>query len=82
MLVCKNVVVNGRRTSMRLDQEAWKALFDICQLENMTLHQLCSKIDTQRQDTGLSRAVRLFVLNYLRNLLKKHKNPSDPLKTA
>ncbi|MBP5160795.1 MAG: ribbon-helix-helix domain-containing protein, partial [Alphaproteobacteria bacterium] len=30
MLLCKNVVVNGRRTSMRLDKETWTALSDIC----------------------------------------------------
>ena len=76
MLVCKNIVVNGRRTSIRFDKEAWQILFDICSKENMTIHQLCSKIDSERKDSGVSRAVRLFVLNYLR------QNSQRPLKTT
>ena len=82
MLVCKNVKINGHRTSMRLDEEIWQSLFEICQKENMNIHQLCSKINVQRKDSGLSRAVRLFVLSYLRRLLKEYKNikPSGPLK--
>ena len=74
MLICKNVVVNGRRTSMRLDTEAWLSLKDICQRENITLHQLCSKIDTEKGNLGLSCAVRSFVLTYLRHLLQRYQN--------
>ena len=73
MLVCKNVIVNGRRTSMRLDQEIWQSLADICHEENITIHQLCSKIDLEKKNSGLSGAVRLFVLNYLKHLLKQYK---------
>ena len=73
MLACKNVFVNGRRTSMRFDQKAWEILSDICQRENMTIHQLCSEIDIQRKNVGLSRAVRLCMLNYLRQLLSQYK---------
>ncbi len=73
MLICKNVIVNGRRTSMRFDQERWKILSDICKREDITIHQLCSKIDSERKGFGLSRAVRLFMLTYLRCLLKQKK---------
>ena len=78
MLICKNVVVNGHRTSMRLDQEAWKALFNICQKENITIHQLCSKINETKGNSGLSGAVRLFALTYFMRLLEQYKNTKDP----
>ena len=80
MLVCKNVIVNGRRTSMRLDQETWHSLADICREQNLTLHQLCSKIDATKGKLGLSGAVRVFVVNHLRQLLKNYQKTTNPLK--
>ena len=74
MLVCKNVIVNGRRTSMRLDRETWISLADICQRENMTIHQLCSKIDSAKGKSGLSSATRLFVLTYFRFVLDQYEH--------
>ena len=77
MLVCKNVIVNGRRTSMRLDRETWISLADICQRENMTIHQLCSKIDSARGNSGLSSATRLFVLTYFRFVLNQYEHQGN-----
>ena len=92
MLVCKNVIVNGRRTSMRLDRETWISLSDICQREGITIHQLCSKIDRTKGPSGLSAATRLFVLTYFRFLLNQYEkhtpsanvnfNPEAVLKEA
>ncbi len=77
MLICKNVIVNGRRTSMRLDRETWLSLSDICHREKMNIHELCSKIDSARGKSGLSAATRLFVLMYFRYVLNKYeKQPS------
>ena len=77
MLVCKNVIVNGRRTSMRLDRETWISLNDICHRENMTIHQLCSKIDSARGNSGLSSATRLFVLTYFRFVLNQYEHAAE-----
>lgn len=74
MLVCKNVIVNGRRTSMRLDRETWISLADICARENINIHQLCSKIDNSKGTSGLSAATRLFVLTYFRFVLNQYEN--------
>ncbi len=73
MLVCKNVIVNGRRTSMRLDRETWISLADICLREKVSIHDLCSRIDDIRDKSGLSSATRLFVLTYFRYLLSKYE---------
>ena len=75
MLVCKNVIVNGRRTSMRLDRETWISLGDICDREGITIHELCSKLDKVRNRSGLSSANRLFVLTYFRSKLNKYEEP-------
>lgn len=73
MLICKNVIVNGRRTSMRLDRETWASLNDICAREHLTIHELCSRIDFARGKSGLSSATRLFVLTYFRYALNKYE---------
>lgn len=77
MLVCKNVIVNGRRTSMRLDRETWISLSDICTREGITIHQLCSKIDTTKGASGLSAATRLFVLTYFRFILNQYEHRQE-----
>jgi len=36
-LVCRNVVVFGHRTSMRLEPEVWQAMGDICRRERCSV---------------------------------------------
>ena len=73
MFLCKNVTVNGRRTSMRLEKEMWESLADICLREKMTIHKLCSDLDLRRGRYGLSSAVRLFVLRYYQKKLNEYE---------
>ncbi len=73
MFLCKNVTVNGRRTSMRLEKETWESLADICLREKMTIHKLCSEIDLHRGRYGLSSAVRLFILRYYQKKLNEYE---------
>ncbi len=73
MFLCKNVTVNGRRTSMRLEKETWESLADICVREKVTIHKLCSEIDLNRGRYGLSSAVRLFILRYYRKKLNEYE---------
>lgn len=62
----RNVTVNGRRTSMRLEREMWEALREICRREDMTVHELCSLIDDRRGLSSLTAATRVFILMYFR----------------
>lgn len=62
----RNVTVNGRRTSMRLEQEMWEALREICRREELTVHELCTLIDDRRGLSSLTAATRVFTLMYFR----------------
>lgn len=73
MLNCKNIIINGHRTSMRLDQETWDSLKDICEKERISLNDLCSHIFRIKGKSGLSSATRLFVLVYFRSVLNKYE---------
>jgi len=52
---------------MRLEQEMWEALQEICRREEMTVHEVCSLIDERRGISSLTAAMRVFILMYYRS---------------
>jgi predicted DNA-binding ribbon-helix-helix protein len=64
----RNVRIDGRRTSLRLEPEYWSALDQIGQLERFPLHELCSFISRRHPQRSLASAVRVFVTGYYREL--------------
>jgi predicted DNA-binding ribbon-helix-helix protein len=70
-LVLGNVVVAGHRTSVRLEPAIWDALEDILQREAKTLNQLVTEIDRARSASGLTAAIRVFVVRYYRDALRE-----------
>jgi len=72
-MILKNVVVNGRRTSMRLEKEVWNALSESCRHQNISLNSLCSQIEKSKDNTGLSSAMRVYAFNYYRQLLEDYR---------
>ena len=66
-LVSRNVVISGRRTSVRLEPEMWDGLREICQRERSTMHQVCTTVSLQKlEETSLTAAIRVFVMRYFR----------------
>ncbi|MBL6957634.1 MAG: ribbon-helix-helix domain-containing protein [Rhodospirillales bacterium] len=65
-LVSKNVTISGRRTSLRLEEDIWEALEEICRREAMTMHELCTEIDRRRKRSSRTSAVRAFIVVYYR----------------
>ncbi len=71
-MISKNVTINGRRTSLRLEQASWEAMDDICKCEGLTLHELCSLIETRRQGASRTSAVRAFIVTYFRTAVAEY----------
>jgi len=69
-LISKNVTVNGRRTSLRLEQASWDALRDICACEGLTTHELCSMVESRRHGASRTSAVRAFIVTYYHTAAK------------
>ena len=65
-LVSRNVTINGRRTSLRMEQETWDALAEICKRENKSIHQICTMIEERRSVSNRTSAVRAFIIAYYR----------------
>jgi predicted DNA-binding ribbon-helix-helix protein len=65
-LVCRNVMVGGRRTSLRLERLMWEALAEICRREGLSRSDICSRVEARRRESSLTAAVRVYILSYFR----------------
>ena len=66
-LVSKNITIDGRRTSVRLEKEMWHALHEIAAREGCTIHDICSLVNLRKKKlTSLTAAIRVFVMLYFR----------------
>ncbi|MEQ8824950.1 MAG: ribbon-helix-helix domain-containing protein [Filomicrobium sp.] len=61
--------IQGHRTSISLEEPFWEALKGIAREKNLPLAQLVDAIDNTRDASasGLSSAIRVYVLNHYRN---------------
>lgn len=64
-LICKNVKISGRRTSIRLEPEMWEALEVIALREKCSASQICSLANTsKRPRDSVTAAIRIYILRY------------------
>jgi predicted DNA-binding ribbon-helix-helix protein len=66
-VIKRSIVIAGHKTSVSLEDAFWRGLKDIADDRGVTLSELVSSIDTDRQHGNLSSAIRLFVLDHYRN---------------
>ena len=62
------VKINGHITSVFLESEFCAELKQISKVKEISTDQLISQIDQKKQGSNLSSAIRLYVLNHIRNL--------------
>jgi predicted DNA-binding ribbon-helix-helix protein len=72
-VVKRSVVIAGHKTSVSLEDTFWKAFKEIAEQRNMTSSELAATISGERQNGNLSSAIRLFVLEFVRNQLSKEQ---------
>ncbi len=65
-IVKRSIVIGGHKTSVSLEDAFWRGLKDIAQGQRVTLSNMVAAIDKSRQQSNLSSAIRLFVLDRLR----------------
>ena len=58
----------GRRTSIRLEPEMWKMLYEVAEREEATIHEICSLIALRKRvEASLTSSIRVFLLLYFRS---------------
>jgi predicted DNA-binding ribbon-helix-helix protein len=62
----RNLVVAGRRTSVRLEPVMWEALHEIARRRNLSVHRLATEIDEARSASSLTAAIRVYIVDFYR----------------
>lgn len=75
-LISRNVTIDGRRTSIRLEPELWEALRLVSRMEGKTINQLCTSIARHQNLGGFTSAVRVYIV---RSLLSRYFITRTPL---
>src|SRR5215471_7541561 len=68
-VVKRSIVIAGHKTSVSLEDAFWIGLKQIASARGRTLSELVSTIDAERPHSNLSSTIRLFVLDYYRNMI-------------
>jgi len=66
--VKRSFSIRGHRTSISLEHAFWEALRQAASRENVSLAALVARIDEGRGKAGLSSAVRVWILDYVRSV--------------
>src|ERR1700733_2345692 len=66
-LTIRNVVVAGRRTSVRLEPLMWDALRDIARDRDIAVNDLVTEIDRRRSASSLTAAIRVYIVDFYRS---------------
>ena len=66
-VINRTIIVDGHKTSITLEDAFWSSLQEIAQAQGATVAHTVTEIDKTRQRANLSSAVRLFVLDWVRN---------------
>ncbi len=66
--VKRSFSIRGHRTSISLEQPFWEALKQAAARERVSLAGLIARIDESRGAAGLSSAVRVWILDYVRTV--------------
>ena len=59
----RSVIINGRKTSVSLENEFWLRLKEIARFQGVTTSKIVADVNKQRRLGNLSSAIRLFVLD-------------------
>ena len=65
----RTVKIDGHITSVFLETEFWEEILKLSKKENTTPDTIISKIDKMKNTSNLSSAIRLYVLNHLKDQL-------------
>ena len=77
LVVKRSIVVSGHKTSVSLEDAFWSGIKEIASGRNITLSDLVTAVDSERQQGNLSSAIRLFVLDFYRSQLADVKDGPD-----
>jgi predicted DNA-binding ribbon-helix-helix protein len=77
-----SIVVDGRKTSISLEDAFWQCLRTITEERGETLSQLVTGIDARRKAKNLSSCLRVFILEFYKDQFDRQARISEQSKMA
>jgi predicted DNA-binding ribbon-helix-helix protein len=68
-------MLGERRTSVSLEDQVWDGLTDVCRREEISIDELCTKVESLRVGSSMSSALRVFLMTYFRMLMEQLEDP-------
>jgi predicted DNA-binding ribbon-helix-helix protein len=65
--ISRSITFGGHKTSLSIENAFWTGLKEIAHLRRVTVSKLVAEIDATRQQSNLSSAIRIFVLEHFKN---------------
>ena len=65
------IIANRHSTSISLEPEFLTELKEIAQAKKLTINELVTQIDSEREQENLSSAIRIYILKYVKNNKKE-----------
>jgi predicted DNA-binding ribbon-helix-helix protein len=67
----RSVVIGGHKTSVSLEEPFWSEVRAIAEGEQITVSNLLRRIDRERSNANLSSAIRVYVLEHVREKVRR-----------
>ena len=67
----RSVVIGGHKTSVSLEEPFWSEVRAIAEADQITVSNLLRRIDRERTNANLSSAIRVYVLEHVRDKLHR-----------
>jgi predicted DNA-binding ribbon-helix-helix protein len=78
----KNVTINGKRTTVKLETDLWEAIVEICDRADQTIDDICAIVwGANRESENFTSDLRLFVHHYHRDRLRRLEEKLAALET-
>lgn len=65
----RSISLNGRKTSITLEDEFWLALNEVARRRGISVRDLLAEVNANRRSSNLSSAVRVYLLRQLKSPL-------------
>ena len=77
LVIKRSIVIDGRKTSVSLEEAFWKSLREIAEERNETLSHLVTGIAANRKNANLSSAIRVFILQFYKDVSDRQDRISE-----
>ena len=64
----RSIMIGRRKTSISLEDDFWTSLQQIARGRQVTISDLIASLDAARENSNLSSAIRVFILDHYRGM--------------